>query len=114
METSILDRGGTRASAAALLQVSNSLKRLGFQNITLTLPEAESFLGLYFTLIPKYLSSLNRLSVGPPACERQQQQLWSIYAYAGSSDRLTLLTSGKLRHYARDKNYMVCLKFATK
>lgn len=42
-----------------------------------------------------------KITIGSPLCERQQ--LWPIYSYAGSSDRLLLLPSGRLRHYARDK-----------
>lgn len=43
-----------------------------------------------------------QLAIGPPVCE--QHDSWSIYAYAGSSDRLELLASGKLRHYVRDQD----------
>ncbi|XP_026280469.1 probable G-protein coupled receptor Mth-like 5 [Frankliniella occidentalis] len=41
------------------------------------------------------------LTMGSPECE--QQQLWSIFSHAGSSDRLVLFPNGKLRHYTRDR-----------
>lgn len=43
-----------------------------------------------------------KLTIGPPVCT-QHRQLWPIYSYAGSTDRLVLLPNGILRHYARDK-----------
>lgn len=46
-----------------------------------------------------------QLTNGSPPCERQQT--WPIYAYPGSSDRLVLMPSGTLRHYARDKKSLL-------